>query len=325
MIGLKLAAERASGRGRFVLMPSFTFAAAAHAVLWAGLKPLLVDIDPLDWVASRVEEERLFDLHGEHIAAVMPYATFGTCIDLDHYDRLSTRYRVPVVIDAAASLGSLDEHGRAFGTGSAHTIVYSMHATKAFGVGEAGLIYSADPATIQLLRRMGNFGFGSDRSATMPGLNSKISEVVALSALVKLSDFDEQIAHRTALAEIYLQELPGWTAQRTRGSRIAYQFMPMLLPPHLAPLRYRIQSLLTEQGIGTGRYFSPHIYEQPYFQAHCAAGDLSVTDAICSRMLSLPISDFTTIDDVVHICAAARGACQAVEAEALRQPSKIQA
>ena len=74
----------------------------------------------------------------------MPYATFGYPIDLEQYTKLADQLGVPVVVDAAASLGTLDEQGRGFGSGFAGSVVYSMHATKSFAVGEAGLIYSAD-------------------------------------------------------------------------------------------------------------------------------------------------------------------------------------
>lgn len=305
MLALKLAAERRPG-ATYVVMPSFTFAAAAHAVLWAGLVPLLVDVDPSRWSADPEAEQRLLAQHGSAIAAVMPYATFGTCIDLAHYDRLAERFGVPVVVDAAASLGSLDGRGLQFGAGSPHTIIFSMHATKAFALGEAGLITSADADVVATLRRMGNFGFGTDRAALMPGLNSKISEVAALAGLVKLSDFEAQIAHRAALAETYLAELPDWTPQRLTGSRIAYQFMPFLLPEHLAPGRAQLRADLDRARIGTGQYFVPPIHAQPYFHSRCQAESLPNTDAICARMMSLPMSDFMTTDDVATICQTIR-------------------
>ena len=305
MLALKLAAERRPG-ATCVVMPSFTFAAAAHAVLWAGLVPLLVDVDPSRWSADPEAEQRLLAQHGSAIAAVMPYATFGTCIDLDHYDRLADRYGVPVVVDAAASLGSLDGGGLQFGAGSPHMIVFSMHATKAFALGEAGLIASADADVVATLRRMGNFGFGSDRAALMPGLNSKISEVAALAGLVKLADFEAQIAHRAALAETYLAELPDWTPQRLTGNRVAYQFMPFLLPEPLAPARAQLRADLDRAGIGTGQYFVPPIHAQPYFQSRCHAEAMPNTDAICARMISLPMSDFMTTDDVAAICQTIR-------------------
>ena len=238
----------------------------------------------------------------------MPYATFGTCLDLERYDGLARRFDVPVVVDAAASLGSIDGRGSAFGAASPHTIVFSLHATKAFAVGEAGLIYSGDAAVIALLRRMGNFGFGTDRSAVLPGLNSKLSEVAALSGLVKLADFEAQIQHRTSLAETYLAELPDWTPQRLDGRRIAYQFMPLLIPADLALCRDAMRDRLAREGIATGCYFVPPIHGQPYFAARCDWGPLPSTDAVCGRMLSLPISDFMTTDDVASICGAVRRA-----------------
>jgi dTDP-4-amino-4,6-dideoxygalactose transaminase len=76
-----------------------------------------------------------------------------------------------------------------------------MHATKSFAVGEAGLLYSGDPDRIARLRAMSNFGFGEPRTATMPGLNGKLSEVGAL------------------LGQLRLAALPITTASRHTGPR----------------------------------------------------------------------------------------------------------
>ena len=286
ILALKLAADRTVGKGRYVIMPSFTFAAAAHAVLWAGLTPLLVDIDPFDWAACREGEEQLLREYGDGIAVLMPYATFGSNIDLARYERLARDHGVGVVVDAASSLGALDENGSAFGIGFPHAIVFSMHATKAFGVGEAGLVYSADTDIIATLRHMANFGFGAERCATMPGLNGKVSEVTALSALIKLPQLERLTAHRAGLAQCYRRELPDWTPQRSLGLRDAYQFMPLLMPSNLVDSRETLQARLTELGVGTGHYFSPHIVEQPYFRTRCVSGALPATEAIARRMMS---------------------------------------
>ncbi len=155
---------------RYALMPSFTFAATAHAALWCGLTPLLCDIDPETWLPDPASEEALLQRYRGQIAVVIPYATFGNNLDLGRYQDLSERYDVPVVVDAAGSLGSLDERGRGFGTGFAWPIVFSLHATKAFSVGEGGVIYSADSERIRRLRSMGCFGFEeSRRSPTWGG------------------------------------------------------------------------------------------------------------------------------------------------------------
>ena len=110
-IGLMLAIKEAVGEqpaGKFALMPCFTFAATAHAALWCGLTPLLCDIHPTNWAADPAAEAELLARYAGKIAVVMPYATFGYPIDLEHYKRLAAQLGVPVVVDAAASLGTLD-------------------------------------------------------------------------------------------------------------------------------------------------------------------------------------------------------------------------
>ena len=143
MLAIRQAAGPRAGTGAFALMPGFTFAATAHAAQWAGLTPLICDIDPEDWAASEEAEARAFDRYGDRIAVVMPYATFGAGIDLQRYGRYHER-GVGVVIDAAASLGALDADGGQFGANAPFAVVYSMHATKVFATAEGGLIHSGD-------------------------------------------------------------------------------------------------------------------------------------------------------------------------------------
>ena len=306
-LGLMIALRQAvpgPSVGRYALMPSFTFAATAHAALWTGLTPLLCDIDPDDWTAAPRAEERLLARYGKQVGAIMPYATFGTDIDLERYAWLGRRYEVGVVVDAAASLGTRDIAGRGFGTGSPLTLVFSMHATKTFATAEGGLIYSADPKRIETLRAMAGFGFESGRSATLPGLNAKLGEVSALLALKKLDEIDAVADHRALLTERYRSGLGGFGLQRVRATRQATQFMPLLLPPELAPVRGEIIAALGAEGIGAACYFSPHLAEQPYFSENATFGSLPVCDVIAARMLSLPMTDDMVVEDVDRVCTA---------------------
>lgn len=304
-LGLLLAIKEArAGRpGRYALVPAFTFAATAHAALWAGLTPILVDSDPDDWAVSAAAMEEALTRHGEEVAVIVPYDTFGCAIDLDYYQALSDRFNVGVVVDAAASLGSLDAAGRGFGTGSRFTCVFSMHATKTFATAEGGLVYCADETRIQLLRRMQNFGFGAPRTATQEGINAKLPELLGLMARAKLGEIDTVAEHRAALDRVYRETLGDIvTFQRSHASRQVAQFMPMLLP-HGSD-RAAVMAHLTEQGIGSGHYFSPHIGEQPYFRQVCITGATPVADDLSKRMLSLPVTDAMDAADVATICAA---------------------
>ncbi len=306
MVALKDAAWRRRDGARHVIMPALTFAAAAQAALWIGLTPVLVDIDPHDWsAAADAEEDAIRRLHGR-VAAVMPYATFGRGIDLARYDAIAERHGVAVVIDAASSIGTRDARGLNFGAGSRHAVVFSLHATKAFGIGEGGLIHSGDLDLVERCRRMTNFGMDSNRSAVGPGINAKMCEVSALAARLKLPGHEARSDRRAEIAEVYRAGLPDWRPQGGVDSRRAYQFMPMLVPSEVAPLRDEVQKSLLSRGVGTGRYFSPHLGQQPHIIEACAPGPLPIADGVASRILSMPIHDDMSLADARMVCAITR-------------------
>jgi dTDP-4-amino-4,6-dideoxygalactose transaminase len=324
-IGLMLAIKEAVGEkpaGQFALMPGFTFAAAAHAAIWCGLTPLLCDIHPRNWAADPEAEVEMLARYAGKIAVVMPYATFGYPIDLEHYKRLADQLSVPVVVDGAASLGTFDERGRGFGSGFAGSVVYSMHATKSFAVGEAGLIYSADKERIANLRIMSSFGFGEPRTATMAGLNGKVSEVTALLGRLRLQDYDSVVAHRGALFNRYRDALPELQFQLKQPGTQAHQFVPALLPSGLGGRRAAIRAELANQGIATGAYFSPHLMEQPYFQKTCVAGPIPVCDDVSARMISLPLFDTMTHHEVDQVAESLQALIDAEQGRRRLTPAR---
>lgn len=306
-LGLILAIRHTAGRrlrpGALALVPAFTFAATAQAAAWAGLNPLIHDVDPHTWASDPLIEEQLLARHGERIAAIVPYAAFGRSLDLDRYAWLARRHGVGVVIDAAASLGSCDERGLNFGAGAPFAVVYSMHATKTFATGEGGLMYSGDKDLIAALRQMGNFGFGSARAAEVPGMNAKLSEVGGVLAMAKLGQLDAVCDHRAMLAQAYRAALPrlgaGFAEQAPMAKgRQALQFWSMLLPLALAPHRADLIAALAARGIGSGHYFAPHLGMQPWFQANALIEPVPVSDDLAARILSLPITDGMSVADV---------------------------
>jgi len=306
MIAMKRHCTDGAGTRRFALMPSFTFAATAHAALWAGLTPLLCDIDMETWTSSMVAERELLDQFDGEIAVLIPCTTFGNAIDLAYYEQLSDEYGVPVVVDAAAALGTLWEDGRAFGRGCRSPIVFSMHATKAFATAEAGVIYCADHELSAELRSMTNFGFHESRVTLMPGLNGKLNEIIALMALLKLPALETAIEHRAAIAQLYQHELPELTFQRLVGLRQSFTFVSALLPPGAGASRPELLQQLAHEGIELRTYFSPHLAEHPYFRKVSTWGALPNTEDVARRVVSLPLSDFITDEEVEFVAQSLR-------------------
>jgi dTDP-4-amino-4,6-dideoxygalactose transaminase len=310
VLAIRDAIGETGGRGRYALMPSFTFAALAQAALWNGLTPLFCDIDPEDWAVSPEAEEELLNRYKDEVAVVTPYATFGNAIDLSRYRKLTERFGVPVVIDAAASLGSLDARGRGFGTGSQQPVVFSMHATKPMATSEGGLVYCSDPAVVQRIRVMSNYGFAEPRISSLPGLNAKLPEIGAVLALAKLDELEPIVLKREAVDARYRANLPGWTFQRQLGQRTAHTFTSVLLPEGLAHRRSEILKNLADQGIGAATYFSPHLAEHPYFKTNSVAADLTVTEKIAARILALPLFDDITMEQVDQVSDALKRVTQ---------------
>ncbi len=309
MLAIREAADRAGRPTGFALMPAFTFAAAAQAALWAGLTPLLCDSDPADWSACAAHEDALLAEHGAAISVIVPYATFGNAIDLSRYERLAATHGVGVVVDAAASLGTLDDAGIGFGAGAPFAIVHSMQATKPFAVGEGGLVHSGDAALVARLRTMASFGFEQPRSASLPGFNAKLPEVLAAMASAKLDEIEAVSERRAAIEASYREALAPLALQRPYGRRRATGFMSALLPSALASRRAAIIDALAARGIGAAAYFSPHLGQQPLFARAAEMTRTPVADDIAARIVSLPVTDRMTPGDANKVAQALLDTC----------------
>jgi dTDP-4-amino-4,6-dideoxygalactose transaminase len=289
--GLMLAIQCAKRKtGKYAIMPSFTFPATALAAQWCGLTPFFVDIDSTNWALDIDKvKEAVLNL-GEELAVVIPYPTFGNNIDLTYYQQLEDS-GVPVVIDAAASFGAKDDLGQ-FGMGFSGYVVYSFHATKGFGIGEGGLVYSKDSFKIGELKKSSNFGFFGARETQTLSLNGKIPEVSAAIALATLDCFDEKIKVRNTINEWYdhyisqygLLEL-GWECQEIKGKVIPL-FRSILSPN--GNDSSNLTAELAAQGIQVAHYFSPPCHKQVFFM-DCPKSDLDVTENVSERIFSLPL------------------------------------
>lgn len=297
--------------GRYALMPSFTFAATPLSAMWCGLTPYFIDIDPHTWCMDPDHVRKVVAELGDQVAVIVPYATFGTYIDLTPYNELHDA-GIPVVVDAAASFGTTQgtEH---FGTGFSGLVVFSFHATKAFGIGEGGLVYSATEDNVKRVRQAANFGFTPERECQMHGLNAKLSEYSAAVALATLDVFPAKVRARQAIYTRYAEEFEhhgmfaeSWQLQKTSGS-IAHQFVPVLCPK-----RHRnidIVNRLAKASIEARHYFSPPCHQQPRFR-DLPTSSLKNTEEISRLITSLPLWEEMETQHVAQIVAGAKTATE---------------
>jgi len=298
--GLMLAiAQLKKQGGKYAIMPSFTFSATPLAAMWCGLQPYFVDIRPDHWCMDEQLLDHVIDTLGDEAAVVVPYAAFGFDLDLTYYSKLH-QSKCTVVIDAAASFGTSGDAGH-FGIDFPGCCVFSFHATKSFGVGEGGLIYSGNVELIQKIRQASNFGYAGSRESTVMGLNGKISEYTAAVALATLDAFPAKRNRRQEILGWYdmlfeEMRLPqhGWMMQKGQDKKVLSVLCPIGISNE------DVIDKLKSLGIHTGKYFSPSCHEQELFADYPHTG-LPVTNEICSRVITLPLWEEMEFADVRRV------------------------
>jgi len=190
--------------GDEVLVPAYTFPATANVVALAGLKPVLVDVDPetMNIDPGQIEV-------GPRTKALLAVHLFGRPL------RLHELPDVPLLEDAAGALGAR-YRGRACGSlGVAGCL--SFHPRKIVTTGEGGAVTTNDAAFAEEVRLLRNHGWRSLAPADMPvpGLNYRLSDILCAVGIPQLARLDELLETRTRIAAGY-------------GERLAH--LPVLLP-----------------------------------------------------------------------------------------------
>lgn len=302
-LGLRaLVGERRDGE---VVVPSFTFAATAAAVTWCGLRPVFVDVDPDAWMLDPAMLGDALAARGDRVAAVLACSTFGAPPPdgvVEAWEAAAAAAGVPLLVDSAAGFGARRADGAALGrAGDAE--VFSLHATKPFAIGEGGLLCTADADLAQRVRRLANFGL-EGASVTGPiGLNAKLAEWPAATALAVLDRLDDVLARRRqhAAAMRSATASAGLTFQRV-GGESTWQFVPALAPS--AGARADVLREAQAAGVEVRTYFDPPLHRMPAFADAPVTGDLAVTEDLSARALSLPMANDLSSQDVAAIAAA---------------------
>lgn len=273
-----------------VIVPSFTFAATAHAVAWNGLRPVFADIDPETLTLSATEA-----LHaiGVRTSAILATHTFGTPCDIDALARTCKKDGIRLFFDAAHAFGSRYRGVPIGGFGDAE--VFSLSPTKVLVAGEGGIIATNDDMLAQRCRIGRDYGNPGDYDCRFVGLNARMSELHAAVALASLEGLEQRIARRNELADLYKSELarvPGISFPIVpEGDRSTYKDFTILVDGDVFGCdAKRLGEALAEDGIDTRRYYSPPVHTmRAYRRATMTSGPLEATMSAASRVITLPL------------------------------------
>lgn len=296
MVAVLGSTHRAGTRSRsLVITPAYTFVATAGAVVALGHRPLFVDVDPVSWQMDPAALERALAEHGDDVAAVLATHTFGTPPPAGLQDRWAAAcaaHGVPLVVDTAAAFGAVDGAGARTGT-SAHTHVFSFHATKPFGVGEAGMIATRDPELARVLDGVRQFGFAEGRVASLPGINAKMDELHAATALTVLDTYADVLAARRATADYYRLHLePAGFRFQPEAAGGTWQAGYLQAPD--AATRDALLVAGREARVGITAYYERPLHRHPAYAGALLENDLPVSDALATCALALPMANDLT-------------------------------
>jgi dTDP-4-amino-4,6-dideoxygalactose transaminase len=307
MVALRALTEHAPPGATEVVMPSFTYIAVLSAVVWAGLEPVFCDVDPEHWHMSPDRLEGVIEERGSSLACLLPCSTFGTAPPLSiraRWEELGREAGLPVLVDSASGFGSLDEGGMELGAqGDAE--VFSFHATKPLAIGEGGAISTRDERLALRLRQLTNFGLDQERTlVAAPGLNARMSEMHAAIGLAALDRHDEVLSARRARAATLATRLGEHLEFQPNSEMSAWQVVPALAQDPQA--REAILTRAEEMRIELRTYFQP-LHLMPTL-AHYGAGPLNATGELASRVLSLPMANDLSEEELELICSCVLGA-----------------
>jgi dTDP-4-amino-4,6-dideoxygalactose transaminase len=311
MLALRALTGGGNGRRREVLVPSFTFAATINAVLWAGLQPVFVDVEERSWHLDPTRLEHALGARAESVAAVLACSTFGVPPSASHrvaWEDAARAAGVPLVVDSAAGFGATGDDGRLLGhQGDAE--VFSFHATKPFAIGEGGVVTTTNDDLAHRIMRLTNFGFESGVVETEVGLNAKLPEWSAATALAVLDSYGEVVTRRRACASRILEgvEQHGYQCQ-TGIEGAAWQFVPVLAPS--PAVRTAALQTARRNEIEVRSYFSVPLHRMAAFASVPNVGGVSQTDDLAQRALSLPMANDLSIRDMEAIVASLAAATQ---------------
>jgi perosamine synthetase len=285
-----------------VLVPSFTFAASVNALLYEGVRPVFVDIDPHSLNLDPADLEHRIT---HRTRAIMAVDVFGVPADWEGLERVAKRHGLMLIDDCCEGLGS-EHKGRKLGSfGEAGA--FAFYPNKQITTGEGGMIVTNRADLAALARSYANQGrsaMGAWLEHDRVGYNYRLDEMSAALGLSQLGRIEEIVAKRNRVAQLYTERIAGlaqveapWAFPWNRRSWFVYA---VTLEEGLD--RDRTIAAMAEEGVPARGYFAP-IHTQPYIRELYGdlGGTLPVTEKMAKRTLALPFHNRLTEGEVEHV------------------------
>jgi perosamine synthetase len=300
------------GPGDEVIVPESTWIATATPIHYVGATPVFADIDPLSWCVTADSIERCIT---PKTRAIIVVDLYGGTPDMDAISDLAKRHGIPVLEDAAQSIGA-DFHGvQAGALGDIGT--FSFHGTKTVTTGEGGMLVTNRTDYYQrsaFLRDHGRTPEGFKYFISQEiGYKYKMSSLQAAFGLAQLERLDELVARKRDLFSWYetrLRDIPGIQLnQQPPGTRNTYWMVTIIVDPTYGLGNREMMDHLDGHGIDSRPFFPP-LSSLPAFAGTPDVGRArecnTVAYSIGPRGLNLPSALMLEEEQVDYVCSVVR-------------------
>jgi dTDP-4-amino-4,6-dideoxygalactose transaminase len=303
------------GAGDEVVVPSFTFVAAANAVRYEGATPVFVDIEPRH---SNLDPGLIEAVITPRTRAIIAVHTFGCPANMQAILEIAHRHGLRVIEDACEAIGATSQgrHVGCFGDAA----VFAFYPNKQITTGEGGLVVTGDAHLAREIRAMRNHGrYESDEwhQHSILGYNYRLSEIHCALGCAQMRRLPEILAARERVARTYQALLGSVRAlvlppTDAAGTRISwFVYVVRLGEQFRQDQRNAIARKLQQRGVGCGRYFAS-IHMQPAYADLPLRQPLPVTESISRRTLALPFFTRLREEEMEQVAEALRESIEAV-------------
>lgn len=291
-----------------VITTPYSFVATSHSLLWNGIKPVFVDIDP---VTLNLDPAKIEAAINPQTTAIMPVHCYGHPCDVEAIQKIADNYNLKIIYDAAHAFGVQDAQGSILRHGDLS--VLSFHATKVFNTFEGGAIVCPDAKTKVRIDQLKNFGHVGEVTVVAPGINGKMSEFNAALGLLQLKYIDQAIVRRKEIDAVYREQLQGVKGIRCLNDidkKVGnYSYFPILVDAGFPISRDDLYKKLKDNLIHPRRYFYPLISDFPMYRGLLSAhrSNLPVATSAAQQVLCLPIYpdlDLSVVSEITSFIAA---------------------
>ena len=294
--GLHAVLECLNIKGQEVIVPDYTYPATAEAVILAGGKPVLVDVDI---ESMNMTSEILEDAYNENMTVFSPVSWAGVPLESEIYQK-AKKLNLKMLEDSACSLGA--KIGEEFVGKIADYSCFSFHPRKVITTGEGGMITTDDDTIAEQCYSFKHFGAKGASFETV-GTNYKMSNILSAIGLVQMKKIEKIVSDRISKAKIYhelIEKIDGIKpAYIGKNTRQTYQSYACYVEKE--NFRDKIRDALAKENIQSqiGTYA---LHLEPAYKNMKKVGDLKNSELLFKNALTLPLHKNLTQEDQEKVC-----------------------